>query len=325
MQRILVFFSHIFTEPALREVQRRHPSARLERMLGHRVAVFLYPGTFSQFVQPWLERPPVYIHHALPVLAPDGIRAAGSLTSTGESLGAHVLCPDTHEPLADEQNRLRKRLRGRGRRLSERIHDSILTLVPDGSGSYFMCKHSARENLTPWSDGIPRFTEKTLNRSGPKLLEALSLLPVHPTPGDRALDLGCGMGSWTRILRERGLIVYSVDQRLPVRPLREDPGVHFHRASAEAYLQRAPRNLNLIVNDMIMDAQDSARLMTTYAKYLAPHGRALMTLKLRPRNRNRVLDHSLRILRGAYRITHLRQLYMNKNEMTALLRPRREK
>lgn len=71
---------------------------------------------------------------------------------------------------------------------------------------------------------------------------------------------------------------------------------------------------------MILDAQDSARLMLDYAQFLREEGIAIMTLKLRERNRRRVMDHALRILRKAYKIIRIRQLVNNKREVTLFLR-----
>ena len=51
-------------------------------------------------------------------------------------------------------------------------------------------------------------------------------------------------------------------------------------------------------------------------------GIALMTIKLRPHNRRRVMDHSFRILRKAYQIVRVRQLVNNRSEVTLFLRKR---
>ena len=76
------------------------------------------------------------------------------------------------------------------------------------------------------------------------------------------------------------------------------------------------------MEDMKMDAQDSARLMVAYADYLRENGIAIMTLKLRMRRTVRVLDHTYRILRKTYKIIQVRQLVSNKKEVTLFLRRR---
>ncbi len=89
---------------------------------------------------------------------------------------------------------------------------------------------------------------------------------------------------------------------------------------AEDYLARCQTTFDLIVNDMMVDPQDSARLMVEYAAHLRPEGIAIMTLKLREHNRSKRMDHSFRLLRKAYKIIQVRQLVSNKQEVTLFLR-----
>jgi hypothetical protein len=49
----------------------------------------------------------------------------------------------------------------------------------------------------------------------------------------------------------------------------------------------------------------------------------LIPLKLREAGRLRVMDHSLRILRQAYKILRVRQLVYNRKEVTLFLRKKR--
>ncbi len=99
-----------------------------------------------------------------------------------------------------------------------------------------------------------------------------------------------------------------------------DPQVHFQQLRAEDYLPQIEREFALITNDMRMDARESARLMVAYASHLRPHGIAIMTLKLRLRNRQRLMDHAFRILRKAYKVIRVRQLVSNGKEVTLFLR-----
>jgi 23S rRNA (cytidine2498-2'-O)-methyltransferase len=105
--------------------------------------------------------------------------------------------------------------------------------------------------------------------------------------------------------------------------LASDQGVRHRFMTAEAYLATAPDPFDLIVNDMRMDARDSARLMVAYARYLYPHGLVLMTLKLPEQAPRPVLEHALHILGTAYQVAGVRQLFHNRSEVTVYLRPRR--
>jgi hypothetical protein len=54
--------------------------------------------------------------------------------------------------------------------------------------------------------------------------------------------------------------------------------------------------------------------MVEYTRHLRREGIAIMTLKLAERNRQRVMDHSYRILRKAYKIIRVRQLVSNRKK-----------
>jgi hypothetical protein len=69
-----------------------------------------------------------------------------------------------------------------------------------------------------------------------------------------------------------------------------------------------------------LDGQPLARLMVDYAPQLRLEGIGIMTLKLRQQNKQRVMDHSFRILRKAYKIIAVRQLVSNRSEVTLFLR-----
>jgi 23S rRNA (cytidine2498-2'-O)-methyltransferase len=92
--------------------------------------------------------------------------------------------------------------------------------------------------------------------------------------------------------------------------------------TAELYLADDPDMFDVIVNDMRMDARDSARLMVRYAKLLYAHGWALMTVKLPEQKREPILDHAFAILREAYTIAGARQLFHNRSEITVWLQPK---
>ena len=134
------------------------------------------------------------------------------------------------------------------------------------------------------------------------------------------LDLGASPGAWTTLLRQRGLWVTAVAPT-PLYPwLLFDKGVDYHPMLAEEFLARCQTTFALVVNDMKLDAQDSARLMVAYAQHLRSEGIAIMTLKLRGRNQKRAMDHAFRILRKAFKIIRVRQLVSNRQEVTLFLR-----
>ena len=76
----------------------------------------------------------------------------------------------------------------------------------------------------------------------------------------------------------------------------------------------------LLVNDMRMDARDSARVMTSIRSSFADRGEAVMTLKLPKQKTVPTLRAATDILRDSYELAGVRQLFHNRNEVTAHLR-----
>jgi 23S rRNA (cytidine2498-2'-O)-methyltransferase len=183
----------------------------------------------------------------------------------------------------------------------------------------------AADNLSNWAGGMRRFAreEGQISRAEFKLLEAIEVfgivLPAHGV----ALDLGAAPGGWTRVLRQAGQYVTAIDPGELDARLADDPGVRHRRMTAEQYLQSDPDAFDIIVNDMRMDARDSARVMAACAKLLYRHGWALMTVKLPEQDRQPVLDQTFAILRPVYTIAGARQLFHNRSEITLFLQPKR--
>jgi 23S rRNA (cytidine2498-2'-O)-methyltransferase len=177
-------------------------------------------------------------------------------------------------------------------------------------------------NLSGWAGGERRFAREAdqVSRAEFKLLEALDVFHIDLPPRGIALDLGAAPGGWTRVLRQRAQFVTAVDPAALDPRLEKDNAIRHKRMTAEAYLADEPDEFDIIVNDMRMDARDSARLMVDYARQLYPHGIAIMTFKLPEQGRRAVLDHAFNILREAYTVEGARQLFHNRSEITVYLK-----
>jgi len=178
------------------------------------------------------------------------------------------------------------------------------------------------DNLSGWAGGMRRFAreEGQVSRAEFKLLEALEVFGLDAPARGVALDLGAAPGGWTRVLRQRDQYVTAIDPGELDARLAADRGIRHLHITAEQYLQDGPDQFDVIVNDMRMDARDSARLMAAFARFLYAHGWAVMTLKLPEHDRQPVLDQVFAILRRAYRIIGARQLFHNRSEITVCLR-----
>lgn len=196
------------------------------------------------------------------------------------------------------------------------------------SSSYALVGISAaRQNLSDWAGGMRRFSreEGRISRSEFKLLEAIELFGIALPERGTALDLGAAPGGWTRILRQLGQYVTAVDPASLDPRLDGEKAVRHRHMTAQEFLREEPDRFDIIVNDMRMDAADSARLMVNFASRLYRHGVAVMTLKL-PEGEDATATHArvnaaLDTLRTAYSIVGARQLFHNRSEITVALRP----
>ncbi len=172
--------------------------------------------------------------------------------------------------------------------------------------------------LSDWPGGERRFARmpEQISRSEFKLLEALETFKLVLPSHGRALDLGAAPGGWTRLLVERGLTVVAVDPAALDARVAALSQVEQWHGRAESFLASSSDWFDLVVNDMRLDARDSARLMLRAAEHLRPGSLALMTLKLPQAQIEPVYHQARRIFAEAYTIIGARQLFHNRSEVT---------
>jgi 23S rRNA (cytidine2498-2'-O)-methyltransferase len=316
---------------------------------------------FEALAAAWQAAPPIFVRHICPVhtIVPlwdspgDPDELAEALTGPG-ALAAHLpggqrfsvqtrlLAEPPYKPFDVNQPVSQAVSAATGAALDVRAPQQVLSIVcvelsaavidrlpralqpgPHAALYALVGLSTPQENLSDWAGGARRFAreEGQVSRSEFKLLEAFEVFGVQLPSHGVALDLGASPGGWTRILRGRGQYVTAVDPGALDNRVAADPGVRHKHMTAEVYLHDEPDQFDLIVNDMRMDARDSARLMVAYARLLYPHGAAIMTLKLPETHRGPILDHAFDILEGAYTLAGARQLFHNRSEITVYLRP----
>jgi 23S rRNA (cytidine2498-2'-O)-methyltransferase len=325
MTHAILTCSEHFTELALNELRRQHPRVTLLKQVSPKHLLLNVPGTFDSLTRPWRNQLPIYLHHLFPVHRTLSLTAtsrdfeclrkhAQSLCQADFSVQVSVIGSCSYTAIDLEQAILPLQA------TSHTINtERVLSLLVVNTCCYIGISW-ASQNLSPFASGKPLFHEPVPNRAGLKLLEALAAFDIRLRPGDHALDLGAAPGAWTEILQRRGLCVTAVAPLAMYDWLQTNPNVRAFYITAEEYLSHCDTTYELLLNDMILDPQDSARLMVKYASHLRPQGIALMTLKLRLRNPRRVMDHAFRILRKAYKIIRVRQLVSNRKEVTLFLR-----
>jgi 23S rRNA (cytidine2498-2'-O)-methyltransferase len=320
--------SPYFIDSALNEIRRFHPDTSLVQHIGPGTLLLQTPEPFEKFTTPWRQHLPIYLHHLFPVHASITFDAYEPLSLV--QLVRRVAPPHAAIQLRGTADVLPVTLASVqrsvcGNQAGQRVgtpRGSVVSIVvapePPGLRAYIGVSDAAH-NVSPWAGGAMPITEAVCNRAGYKLIEALNAFEIRLRQGDHALDLGAAPGAWTTLLRQRGMRVTAIAPA-PMYPwLTFDPGVTHEMMLAEDYLPRCKRNYDLIVNDMKLDPQDSARLMVDFAAHLRSGGITIMTLKLRTHNQQRVMDHAFRILRKAYRIIRVRQLVSNRHEVTLFL------
>lgn len=313
---------------ALNELRRQHPQLTVSQHLAPGYSIVSLPQSFDVLTQPWRHRLPIYLHHLFPIHAtlsldcahPDWQPLKQAVQERAQSdVTLQIRCV-AESGLAISESQIYELL---GAKPSLTASGRILSIVVTKKEAcivVYLGVSWATQNLSAWAGGQIPITEPVSNRAGYKLIEALDAFEIRLRQGDSALDLGASPGAWTTLLRRRGLCVTAVAPT-PLYPwLQFDDGVTYKPMLAEDYLGQCQTTFDLIVNDMKLDTQDSARLMVEYSRHLRSQGIAIMTLKLRDHNRRRIMDHAFRLLRQAYKIIRVRQLVSNRNEVTLFLR-----
>lgn len=293
-------------------------------------------GDFVALAEQWRRQPPIFVRHICPVQqVMPLVNGVAELVETAVTTFTHLLEPawpfsvqtrvlaggakpyDINKPLSAQL------AAASGTQLNVRQPVQILSVVLTQQVAYLGLSLAAH-NLSDWAGGVRRFAREPgqISRAEFKLLEALEIFNIELPPRGRALDLGAAPGGWTRVLRQKEQYVTAVDPAWLHRSLQTDKNVRHLRQTAEEYLLNDPDHYDLIVNDMRLDARDSARLMVGYGRCLYPHGFALITLKLPEKMYESALDHALNILRQSYTIAGARQLFHNRSEVTVYLKPK---
>ncbi|MCU0519710.1 MAG: 50S rRNA methyltransferase [Anaerolineae bacterium] len=324
---------------ALSEVLAAAPGASIRHWLATDVGWVTLVHGWSDLVASFYERPPIFCRHMYPAqvrvpLMQDSADLE-ALADASASL-AQRLIPERPFSVQTRllgrgwpfgpylvNTRLAEMCVGLGATLDVRNPVDVLSVVltPDEG---FLGVSCAADNLSDWAGGARRFRREPdqISRAEFKLLEAMEIFHLDAPHEGLVLDLGAAPGGWTRVMRSGGASVVAVDPADLAPVLARDPQVRHVRSLAQVYLPDARQRFDVILNDMRMDARDSARVMSLAADRLGPAGWALVTLKLPKGGVTQVLSAALTLLRRRYTLIGVRQLFHNRSEVTAALRPK---
>ncbi|HEY4571900.1 MAG TPA: SAM-dependent methyltransferase [Kribbella sp.] len=215
-------------------------------------------------------------------------------------------------------------------RLSQALTERGVTVTRSGQEFVVSCFVGRRgillglnrlaDSLSDWPGGRMRLArgEERVSRSEFKLEEAIATFGLELPAGGKAVDLGASPGGWTRILRQHGQEVWSVDPGSLDPRLRSDRRIHHEATTAGRFFAANRVRFDVVVNDMRMDQVMSARMMLDAAAHLRRGGLAIVTLKGGGKNPLDGARRGLDVLRQEYDVRHARQLHHNRNEVTVV-------
>lgn len=326
---------------AIHELKEAQANATIFNEIDPGVITAATVGGFFALAESWRKSPPIFTRHICPVQIIQPLTHPKEDISALQTIVQEQLAPffDPELPFSVQTRcfgdyalkpfELNSALapiieKESGAPLDVKNPVQVLSIVTDGQMAYLGIS-LVQQNLSDWAGGVRRFAKEKgqISRAEFKLLEALEQFAIDLPARGHALDLGAAPGGWTRVLRQKAQLVTAVDPGALHPSLVKDTAVRHIAMAAEKYLTQYPDTYDLIVNDMRLDARDSARLMVAYAPYLYNHGIAIMTLKLPTTDPLKPLDHALNILKETYHIVQTRQLFHNRNEVTAYLQVKR--
>lgn len=328
-----------FAQQALAELAQAAPEAKTVRLAAGIWGVTAVP--FSALATQWQQQPPIFVRHICPVnltvpLSAELFDLAAVAQTVGHEL-ADWVAPELPfsvqtrllaEPAGvkpfDVNTAVAEVVQYMSRApLQPQAPKQILSIVVTGT-ALLAGVSLAAHNLSDWAGGMRRFAreEGQISRAEFKLLEACETFGLVLPAGGTAIDLGAAPGGWTRVLRQHGMRVTAVDPAELHPSLADDKQMQHQRVRAEVYLKRKPAPVDLLVNDMRLDAIDSVTLMGAFAPYVKPGGQALMSLKLPEKLRPLLVPECLAMLQRRYQLVAARQLFHNRHEITVYLRPK---
>ena len=184
---------------------------------------------------------------------------------------------------------------------------------------YYLGFSTSTENLNFSCDEYRIFSRngREISRAENKLKEALSKFNIRLNGAGCAIDIGAAPGGWTKVLADYGYYVVAVDPGRLKPELYNNPKIKHYQCRIEDL--QFENYFDIIVNDMNVDPQTTARIMNTLSCILKDNGLAIVTLKL-PDKVEEDIKESTEILNENYDIVTIKSLFHNRQEVTSLLK-----
>lgn len=200
--------------------------------------------------------------------------------------------------------------------------DAIISLYITADKAYFGVS-SPEQNLSDWAGGAVRFqkTEEQASRSRFKLEEACLVFGIDLGNYQDALDLGASPGGWTAYLLESGLNVTAVDTGRLDQNLLDNPNLRYINKNA-AEVQFGEEEFDLLTCDMSWDPFHTVKIVREHSDSLRSGGTLILTIKLMHKKVMKTIEECLRLLDEEFERKHVKQLFHNRDEVTAYLQKR---
>lgn len=336
----MVTFTPHFKNVARREITAFDPSAKFERPISDSIALVTSEEPNEEFISKMQKESPIFIKHIMPVMGAGEIggtldtdkvkllEAVDQVTTMDSGSKFAVQCRVIGAGLPYSAKDIEVYVgeayynRGHIPSFSDRdiINDDIeiISILIHGK-SYYVGFSKSSDNLNFHSDEHrirARKGKREISRAESKLIEALSTFKIELDGHGTALDLGAAPGGWSKVLADYGYEVLAVDPAELHPDLEKDIRIKHLKSKAQDIKLEQP--LDLIVNDMNMEPQETAEIMNEIAHLLKRGGLAIVTLKL-PDHAQKSIQEGVSILEKEYEVKRIRSLFHNRQEVTALL------
>src|SRR3989344_1319626 len=153
-----------------------------------------------------------------------------------------------------------------------------------------------------------------LNRSQLKLREALSYFNIDLKDIKSALDIGASPGGFSKELSKNGIKVTAIDPAELDSSLRNDNNIVHLKIRAEEF--KPMEKFDLLVNDMNLHPNDSAKILLYLSKFLKNGAFCIMTVKCPTKNVFFYIKNIKGLLEKDFKDFEFKHLPHNKMEIT---------
>ena len=175
-------------------------------------------------------------------------------------------------------------------------------------------------NLSKYKGGEPHYKvdDSLVCRAECKMLEVFDTFNFKTNKIKLACDLGAAPGGWSLALAEKGIKVYSIDPADMDKRVLKNKNIKHFKITSQEFVKRSKEKLDLIVNDMKMDAAKSVRITAELIPNLNKDAYVVITFKLPKGFSLNYVENCIKLLKKHFKLITARQLFHNRNEITVI-------